>query len=334
MEKQLEELQRQFSQDLEKIHKPEEVEPLRIQYLGRKGRLTAVLRQMGSLGAEERPRMGALSNKLKAFMEQALEEKSTALASEQAATGIDVTLPGRVLRRGSIHVINQVMEEIEDIFRHLGFQIASGPEVEDDYHNFEALNMPENHPARDMQDTFYFSKGTLLRTHTSPVQIRVMEAQGLPVRIIAPGKVYRCDFDITHSPMFHQVEGLWVEEGITLAHLKGVLYEFAHKCFGPDIPLRFRSSFFPFTEPSAEVDMGCIICKGSGCRVCGNTGWLEILGSGMVDPEVYRFVGIDPEKVTGFAFGMGVERIAMIKYGIDDIRLFYDSDLRFLSQFA
>ena len=208
MEKQLEELQRQFSQDLEKIHKPEEVEPLRIQYLGRKGRLTAVLRQMGSLGAEERPRMGALSNKLKAFMEQALEEKSTALASEQAATGIDVTLPGRVLRRGSIHVINQVMEEIEDIFRHLGFQIASGPEVEDDYHNFEALNMPENHPARDMQDTFYFSKGTLLRTHTSPVQIRVMEAQGLPVRIIAPGKVYRCDFDITHSPMFHQVEGL------------------------------------------------------------------------------------------------------------------------------
>ncbi|HWR67434.1 MAG TPA: phenylalanine--tRNA ligase subunit alpha [Desulfomonilia bacterium] len=334
MERQLEELRKQFSQDLEKIHTPEELEPLRIQYLGRKGRLTAVLRQMGTLSADERPRMGALSNQLKAFMEQALDDRVAAMTSEQAAAGIDVTLPGRVLRRGTIHVINQVMGEIEDIFRHLGFQIASGPEVEDDYHNFEALNMPENHPARDMQDTFYFSKGILLRTHTSPVQIRVMETQGLPVRIIAPGKVYRCDFDITHSPMFHQVEGLWVEEGITFAHLKGVLYEFAHRCFGPEIPLRFRASFFPFTEPSAEVDMGCIICRGKGCRVCGNTGWLEILGCGMVDPEVYRFVGIDPEKVTGFAFGMGVERIAMIKYGIDDIRLFYDSDLRFLSQFA
>jgi phenylalanyl-tRNA synthetase alpha chain len=226
------------------------------------------------------------------------------------------------------------MGEIEEIFGNLGFVIASGPEVEDDYHNFEALNIPENHPARDMQDTFYFNKGVLLRTHTSPVQIRVMESQGLPVRIIAPGKVYRCDFDVSHSPMFHQVEGLWVEEGITFAHLKGVLYAFIHTLFGPDIPLRFRASFFPFTEPSAEVDMGCIICKGKGCRVCKNTGWLEILGCGMVDPEVYRFVGIDPEKVTGFAFGLGVERVAMLKYSIDDIRLFYDSDLRFLSQFA
>ncbi|HOS96587.1 MAG TPA: phenylalanine--tRNA ligase subunit alpha [Deltaproteobacteria bacterium] len=334
MERQLEELRKQFLDDLEHIHKSEDIDPLRIQYLGRKGRLTAVLRQMGSLSAEERPRMGALSNELKAFMEQSLVAKAAALSTAQAATGIDVTLPGRVLRRGTIHVINQVMEEIQDIFRNLGFAVASGPEVEDDYHNFEALNMPANHPARDMQDTFYFSKGILLRTHTSPVQIRVMESQGIPVRIIAPGKVYRCDFDITHSPMFHQVEGLWVEQGITFAHLKGVLYEFARKCFGPDIPLRFRSSFFPFTEPSAEVDMGCIICNGSGCRVCGNTGWLEILGCGMVDPEVYRFVGIDPETVTGFAFGMGVERIAMIKYGIDDIRLFYDSDLRFLGQFA
>jgi phenylalanyl-tRNA synthetase alpha chain len=334
MERQLEELRKQFLDDLENIRKSEDIEPLRIQYLGRKGRLTAVLRQMGSLSAEERPRMGALSNELKTFMEQSLDAKTAGLSTAQAVTGIDVTLPGRVLRTGTIHVINQVMGEIQDIFRHLGFAIASGPEVEDDYHNFEALNMPANHPARDMQDTFYFSRGMLLRTHTSPVQIRVMESQGLPVRIIAPGKVYRCDFDITHSPMFHQVEGLWVEEGITFAHLKGVLYEFAHKCFGPQIPLRFRSSFFPFTEPSAEVDMGCIICKGSGCRVCGNTGWLEILGCGMVDPEVYRFVGIDPDSVTGFAFGMGVERIAMIKYGIDDIRLFYDSDLRFLGQFA
>ncbi|HOM29308.1 MAG TPA: phenylalanine--tRNA ligase subunit alpha [Deltaproteobacteria bacterium] len=334
MEKQLEELQRTFLEDLESIRDPEQVEQARIAYLGRKGRLTTILRQMGSLSPEERPRIGALANSIKAKMEQALAEVSARIASRQSVQGIDVTLPGRVLRRGSVHVINQVMAEIEDIFRDLGFQVASGPEVEDDYHNFEALNIPENHPARDMQDTFYFGPGVLLRTHTSPVQIRVMESQGLPVRIIAPGKVYRCDFDITHSPMFHQVEGLWVEEGITFAHLKGVLYEFAHRCFGPEVPLRFRSSFFPFTEPSAEVDMGCIICRGAGCRVCGNTGWLEILGGGMVDPEVYRFVGIDPHVVTGFAFGMGVERIAMIKYGIDDIRLFYDGDLRFLLQFA
>ncbi len=334
MEKQLEELKKAFLGDLEHTSKPEEIELLRIQYLGRKGRLTAILRQMGSLDAAERPRMGALSNQLKLFMEQALDDLLSKLGTEKATPGIDVTLPGRVLKRGSIHVINQVMQEIETIFRNLGFSIASGPEVEDDYHNFEALNIPANHPARDMQDTFYFGKGVLLRTHTSPVQIRVMESQGLPVRIIAPGKVFRCDYDVSHSPMFHQVEGLWVEEGITFAHLKGVLYEFIHTLFGPDIPLRFRASFFPFTEPSAEVDMGCIICRGKGCRVCKNSGWLEILGCGMVDPEVYRFVGIDPEKVTGFAFGMGVERVAMLKYSIDDIRLFYESDLRFLSQFA
>jgi phenylalanyl-tRNA synthetase alpha chain len=334
METQLEELQKAFLEDLGHISKPDEIEPLRILYLGRKGRLTGILRQMGSLGPDERPRMGALSNQLKVFMEQALDDKALSLATDKPVEGIDVTLPGRVFKRGSIHVINQVMGELEEIFRNLGFTIASGPEVEDDYHNFEALNIPENHPARDMQDTFYFNKGVLLRTHTSPVQIRVMESQGLPVRIIAPGKVYRCDFDVSHSPMFHQVEGLWVEEGITFAHLKGVLYEFIHTLFGPDIPLRFRASFFPFTEPSAEVDMGCIICKGKGCRVCKNTGWLEILGCGMVDPEVYRFVGIDPEKVTGFAFGLGVERVAMLKYSIDDIRLFYDSDMRFLGQFA
>ncbi len=334
MERQLEELKKAFAEDLEHTSKPEEIDLLRIQYLGRKGRLTAILRQMGSMDAAERPRMGALSNQLKVFMEQALDERAAGFASEKTTLGIDVTLPGRVLRRGSIHVINQVMGEIETIFGNLGFLIASGPEVEDDYHNFEALNIPANHPARDMQDTFYFNKGVLLRTHTSPVQIRVMESQGLPVRIIAPGKVYRCDYDVSHSPMFHQVEGLWVEEGITFAHLKGVLYDFIHTLFGPDIPLRFRASFFPFTEPSAEVDMGCIICRGKGCRVCKNSGWLEILGCGMVDPEVYGFVGIDPEKVTGFAFGMGVERVAMLKYSIDDIRLLYESDLRFLGQFA
>jgi phenylalanyl-tRNA synthetase alpha chain len=334
MEKQLEELKKTFCEDLERTFKPEEIEQLRIVYLGRKGKLTSILRQMGNLDPAERPRMGALSNELKVFIEEKLSEKTNTFAPEVSLQGIDVTLPGRILRKGSIHVINQVMEEVEGIFLNLGFTIASGPEVEDDYHNFEALNIPANHPARDMHDTFYFEKGVLLRTHTSPVQIRVMESQGLPVRIIAPGKVYRCDSDVSHSPMFHQVEGLWVEEGVTFAHLKGVLYEFIHTLFGPDIPLRFRASFFPFTEPSAEVDMGCIICKGKGCRLCGNTGWLEILGCGMVDPEVYSFVRIDPEKVTGFAFGLGIERVAMLKYGIDDIRLFFDNDLRFLNQFS
>jgi phenylalanyl-tRNA synthetase alpha chain len=334
MESQLEELKKAFCEDLEQTRKPEDIDPLRITYLGRKGRLTSILRMMGSLDPSERPRMGALSNELKVFIEEKLDEKAKSFAARVTVRGIDVTMPGRVLRKGSIHVLNQVMDEVEGIFLNLGFSIASGPEVEDDYHNFEALNMPANHPARDMQDTFYFNRTTLLRTHTSPVQIRVMESRGLPVRIIAPGRVYRCDLDISHSPMFHQVEGLWVEEGITFAHLKGVLYEFIHTLFGQDIPLRFRASFFPFTEPSAEVDMGCIICRGKGCRVCKNTGWLEILGCGMVDPEVYRFVGIDPEKVTGFAFGLGIERVAMLKYGIDDIRLFFDNDLRFLQQFA
>ncbi len=334
MEKQLEALKQSFCEELDQVHRAEDIEPMRVKYLGRKGALTSILRQMGSLGPEERPRIGALSNKLKNFIEQALADKLDDLKRVSTAGGIDVTLPGRTPRRGGIHIINSVISELEDIFMSLGFTIASGPEVEDDYHNFEALNIPEHHPARDMQDTFYFDKGILLRTHTSPVQIRVMEKTGLPVRIIAPGKVYRCDSDVTHTPMFHQIEGLWVEEGITFAHLKGVLYEFIHRLFGTDVPLRFRPSFFPFTEPSAEVDIGCIMCKGKGCRVCGNSGWHEILGSGMVDPEVYKYVDIDPESVTGFAFGLGIERIAMLKYGIDDIRLFYENDLRFLSQFA
>ncbi|HDP24955.1 MAG TPA: phenylalanine--tRNA ligase subunit alpha [Deltaproteobacteria bacterium] len=335
MEKQLEELKRSFCSDLERLSKPEDLEQLRIQYLGRKGRLTSILRQMGQIDPGERPRMGSLSNALKTFMEEELSRKIEDLGRrEPAGEALDVTLPGRNVRRGSIHILNQVLFELQEIFLNLGFTIVSGPEVEDDYHNFEALNIPEHHPARDMQDTFYFSRDVLLRTHTSPVQIRVMETSDLPVRIIAPGKVYRCDSDVSHSPMFHQVEGLWVEEGISFAHLKGVLYEFIHILFGPDIPLRFRPSFFPFTEPSAEVDMGCISCKGRGCRVCKNSGWLEILGCGMVDPQVYGFVGIDPEQVTGFAFGLGVERVAMLKYAIDDIRLFFDNDVRFLSQFS
>jgi phenylalanyl-tRNA synthetase alpha chain len=334
MENQLEALKQAFCKELDSTQSVEDLEPMRVKYLGRKGALTSILRQMGSLDPQERPRIGSLSNQLKAFMEEALTKKIEDLQSATVVKGIDVTLPGRTPRKGSIHIINQVVSELEDIFLNLGFKIASGPEVEDDYHNFEALNIPEHHPARDMQDTFYFTNDVLLRTHTSPVQIRVMEKSGLPVRIIAPGKVYRCDSDVSHTPMFHQIEGLWVEEGITFKHLKGVLYEFIHTLFGPDIPLRFRPSFFPFTEPSAEVDMGCIICKGKGCRVCGNSGWLEILGCGMVDPEVYKYVDIDPEAVTGFAFGLGVERVAMLKYGIDDIRMFFENDLRFLKQFS
>ncbi|MGB4110012.1 MAG: phenylalanine--tRNA ligase subunit alpha [Desulfomonilia bacterium] len=334
MEKQLEALEKSFCEELKHTGKAEDIEPMRVKYLGRKGALTSILRQMGSLSPEERPRIGALSNKLKNFMEQALAGRLEELQRASQAGGIDVTLPGRAPRRGGVHIINTVISELQDIFLGLGFTVASGPEVEDDYHNFEALNIPEHHPARDMQDTFYFDKGILLRTHTSPVQIRVMEKSGLPVRIIAPGKVYRCDSDVSHTPMFHQIEGLWVEEGITFAHLKGVLYEFIHRLFGYDVPLRFRPSFFSFTEPSAEVDIGCIMCRGKGCRVCKNSGWMEILGSGMVDPAVYRYVGIDPERVTGFAFGLGIERIAMLKYGIGDIRMFYENDVRFLGQFA
>ena len=334
MEKQLESLKSAFSEELDHVVASEDLEPMRVKYLGRKGALTAILRQMGSMDPKERPRIGSLSNALKTFIEEAIAQKLDDLQSTAVIKGIDVTLPGRAPRKGGIHIINQVVKELEDIFLSLGFHIASGPEVEDDYHNFQALNIPEHHPARDMQDTFYFSDKVLLRTHTSPVQIRVMEKTGLPVRIIAPGKVYRCDSDVSHTPMFHQIEGLWVEKGITFRHLKGVLYEFIRTLFGPDIPLRFRPSFFPFTEPSAEVDMGCIICKGKGCRVCGNSGWLEILGCGMVDPEVYKYVDIDPDSVTGFAFGLGVERVAMLKYGIDDIRMFFENDLRFLKQFS
>lgn len=333
MERQLEEIKSSFKQTIEKAGNKEELEKIRVEYLGRKGVLTTVLRKMGAIDPKERPRIGRLSNQLKSFMQESLSAKLKEMESAKGESGLDVTLPGRIIRRGRVHILNQVLAEIEDIFIDLGFSVVSGPEVEDAYHNFEALNMPLYHPARDMQATFYFSDNILLRTQTSPVQIRVMEKDELPIRVIAPGKVYRSDSDVSHTPMFHQVEGLWVEEGITFAHLKGVLETFVHTLFGLDVPMRFRPSFFPFTEPSAEVDMGCVICRGRGCRVCGDTGWLEILGSGMVDPVVFDYVGIDPEKVTGFAFGLGVERVAMLKYGIDDIRLFFDNDIRFLTQF-
>ncbi|UCC66667.1 MAG: phenylalanine--tRNA ligase subunit alpha [Deltaproteobacteria bacterium] len=315
-----------------------EVSQLTTDYLGRKGKLTSLLRDLRELPPEERPRAGEQANALKAELEGKIDNLRAHLREEAkqrtlSRERIDVTLPGTLLQQGRLHPITQVMAQMVDIFIRMGFQVAEGPQVELDYYNFEALNMPSDHPARDMHDTFYFSEEILLRTHTSPVQIRVMESQHPPIQIIAPGVVYRRDSDISHTPMFHQVEGLMVDEGISFAHLKGVLTFFVQEMFGKGTPLRFRPSFFPFTEPSAEVDIGCVICQGKGCRVCGGTGWLEILGAGMVDPDVFRIVGYDPEEVTGFAFGLGIERIAMLKFGINDIRLFFTNDLRFLRQF-
>jgi phenylalanyl-tRNA synthetase alpha chain len=315
---------------------PEDLEGLRVSYLGRKGALTGILRSLGKLDPEIRRNVGQEANRVKEALEAALDQALSALkiAARLAGTPVaDVTLPGRRLPRGRLHPLNLIMAEVCDIFLHLGFEAVEGPEVELDWYNFEALNLPPDHPARDMQDTFYFSDKVLLRTHTSPMQIRTMEARQPPVRIIAPGKVYRRDSDITHSPMFHQVEGLLVDKGVTFADLKGVLTAFVHQMFGPEVGVRFRPSYFPFTEPSAEVDIECVMCGGHGCRVCQATGWLEVLGSGMVHPAVFEAVGYDPETYTGFAFGLGIERIAMLKYGVDDIRLFFDNDLRFLRQF-
>jgi phenylalanyl-tRNA synthetase alpha chain len=316
----------------------EKVNQIRIEVLGRKGKLTLLLRGVRELPSGQRRRAGEQANTVKQELEEQIEGSLMRLRNEArervlAQEQLDITLPGTPLPRGSFHPITQVMAQMVDIFSKMGFQVAQGPQVELDYYNFEALNIPRDHPARDMHDTFYFSDEVLLRTHTSPVQIRVMESQHPPIQIIAPGVAYRRDSDISHTPMFHQVEGLLVDQGISFAHLKGVLTFFVHEMFGEGTPLRFRPSFFPFTEPSAEVDIGCVICQGEGCRVCGGTGWLEILGSGMVDPDVFRIVGYDPEEVTGFAFGMGIERIAMLKYGINDIRLFFTNDLRFLRQF-
>ena len=264
------------------------------------------------------------------FSEAALRSRDLEASRRES---IDVTVPGRLPPPGRLHPITQTAVEVCRIFNWLGFETVEGPEVELDYYNFEALNIPKDHPARDMQDTFYISEEVVLRTHTSPIQVRTMEKRKPPVRIIAPGRTYRRDSDVTHTPMFHQVEGLMVGKGISFGDLKGILTTFVHQMFGPEVGLRFRPSFFPFTEPSAEVDIGCVICRGGGCRVCKGTGWLEILGSGMVDPEVYKYVGYDPEEVSGFAFGMGIERIAMLKFGIDDLRLFFENDLRFLKQF-
>jgi len=315
------------------------LDQVRVRVLGKSGLLTAQLKQLGKLPKEERPRAGQAINQAKMVVQAGIEARKIgleqqALSVRLAAERIDVTLPGRGQRPGGLHPITGTMQRIERLFANAGFGIAEGPEVEDDYHNFEALNIPAHHPARAMHDTFYFDEHLLLRTHTSPVQIRVMENQGPPLRIIAPGRVYRCDSDLTHTPMFHQVEGFLVEEQATFADLKGVLYGFLSNFFERDLDLRFRPSYFPFTEPSAEVDIQCVICNGAGCRVCKQSGWVEVLGCGMIHPEVFRNVGIDSECYLGYAFGMGVERLAMLRYGINDIRLYFENDIRFLSQFS
>jgi phenylalanyl-tRNA synthetase alpha chain len=315
-----------------------EVTEIRVRVLGKKGTLTQVLKRLGTLPESDRKEIGKKANQIKEDLEKKVEETLLQIQEQARREGlakerIDVTIPGRQIPLGKKHPLTQALEEIIDIFSHLGFEVVEGPEVELDYYNFEALNIPKGHPAREMQATFFISEDVVLRTHTSPMQVRTMEKKRPPVRMICPGAAYRVDSDPTHSPMFHQVEGLLVDKGITFADLKGVLTVFVHQMFGKERKLRFRPSFFPFTEPSAEVDIECFICGGKGCGVCSNTGWLEILGSGMVDPAVYKFVNYDPEEVTGFAFGMGIERIAMLKFGINDIRLFFTNDLRFLKQF-
>ncbi len=316
----------------------DEIESLRVDILGRKGNLTVLLKGLADLPREEKPVIGKLANQIKEQIQKALTEAHRILdgaeRERQIISGaVDVTLPGRRLPRGTVHPVTRVTDDVCSIFKRLGFSVVQGPEVEIDYYNFEALNIPKDHPARQMQDTFYISDDVVLRTHTSPVQVRVMEGQEPPVKIIAPGRVYRCDSDLTHTPMFDQIEGLLVDKQVTFADLKGILVTFLHAFFGSKAGVRFRPSYFPFTEPSAEVDIECVMCKGKGCRVCSRTGWLEILGCGMVDPAVYKFVDYDPEKYSGFAFGMGVERLAMLRYGIDDLRLFFANDLRFLKQF-
>ena len=335
MEKDLDKIYQQGLKELKAAAKADDLQEIQVRYLGRKGILTQFLRNISSLPAEQRPAAGKKANQIKGILEKAFAEATESLKSQDVAKDdhIDVSLAGRAIACGALHPITLVNERICDIFSKIGFDIAEGPEVESDYYNFEALNFPKDHPARDMQDTFFVSDDIVLRTHTSPNQIRIMEKQSPPVRIIVPGKVYRCDSDLTHTPMFHQVEGLLVDENISFGDLKGILTTFVHQMFDERTSLRFRPSFFPFTEPSAEVDILCVMCRGQGCRVCSHTGWLEILGSGMVHPALYENVGYDPDRYTGFAFGMGVERIAMLKYGIDDIRRFFENDMRFLAQF-
>ena len=315
------------------------LDQVRVHYLGKKGSLTQQLKQLGKLPVEQRPLAGQEINRVKQMLGEAISARgetlqSAALDAQLAGEKIDVTLPGRGQWKGGLHPVTRTMRRIEQLFLPLGFSVEEGPEIEDDYHNFGALNIPDHHPARAMHDTFYFDAQTLLRTHTSPVQVRVMEQREPPLRVIAPGRVYRCDSDLTHTPMFHQVEGLLVDENASFANLKGLIDEFLRAFFEQeDLAIRFRPSYFPFTEPSAEVDIQCVMCSGDGCRVCSHTGWLEVLGCGMVHPNVFEQVGIDNERFTGFAFGMGVERLAMLRYGVNDLRLFFENDMNFLTQF-
>jgi phenylalanyl-tRNA synthetase alpha chain len=315
------------------------LDAIRVEYLGKTGVFTEQLKQLGRLPKEERPQAGQLINKAKQAFQGSIQKRReeleiNALNDRLEQERIDVTLPGRGLGLGGIHPVTRTMERIETLFKSAGFEVAEGPEIEDDFHNFEALNIPEHHPARAMHDTFYFNEHLLLRTHTSPVQIRTMENSKPPLRVIAPGRVYRCDSDLTHTPMFHQVEGFMVDREVTFGDLKGILHDFLVAFFEKELKVRFRPSYFPFTEPSAEADIECVICGGEGCRVCGHTGWLEVLGCGMIHPEVFRHVDIDNEEFTGYAFGMGVERLTMLRYGVNDLRLFFENDLRFLKQFA
>ena len=339
MKQQLESIKGEAEQALANLSSMQELENIRIKYLGKKGALTSVLRGMGSLSKEERPIIGQMANEIRCYLEDKLEAAKSMLHQKQKEEKlkqevIDVTMPGKGKSLGKKHPLSLVLNELEDIFIGMGFEIAEGPELELDYYNFEALNIPENHPARDDQDTFYINENIVLRTATSPVQIRVMEKSKPPIRIISPGRVYRSDaVDATHSPVFHQLEGLVVDKNVTMGDLKGTLEIFAKRLFGSQSKVRFRPHYFPFTEPSAEMDVSCFACGGSGCRICKGEGWIEILGAGLVHPKVLQYGGIDPEVYSGFAFGMGLERMVMMKYGINDIRLFYENDIRFLRQF-
>lgn len=325
--------------DIADANNSKDLEGVRVQLLGKQGSVTAQLKTIGALAPEDRSAFGAAVNRVRVELTTALESRSVAIAEVERQADIesqrvDVTLPGRGVAPGGLHPVTRTLRKIERIFLRAGFSIAYGPEIEDDFHNFEALNIPKNHPARAMHDTFYIDPETVLRTHTSPVQVRYLEDHSPPVNIIAPGRVYRCDSDVTHTPMFHQLEGLAVDTDISFGDLKGILIFFLQEFFERDLPVRFRPSFFPFTEPSAEVDMGCVFCDGSGCRICGQSGWLEVLGCGMVHPEVFTQVGIDNERYTGYAFGLGIERLAMLRYGVNDLRVFFENEISFLRQFA
>lgn len=342
----MENLQQQIAAATDEISKAtnlQTLDELRVKYLGKKGEFTALLKSLGQLSAEERPAAGAKINEAKQQVQAIIESKKAAfekaaIDARLASETIDVTLPGRKQDMGTLHPVTRTINRIREFFTEVGFDVVEGPEIEDDYHNFEALNIPAHHPARAMHDTFYIDEHTVLRTHTSPVQVRVMESlkqedKEPPLRVICPGRVYRCDSDLTHTPMFHQVEGLLIDKDISFADLKGMVEQFLTLYFEKEMPVRFRPSYFPFTEPSAEVDIQCTNCSGKGCRICSNTGWLEVMGCGMVHPKVFEYSGIDTEKYTGFAFGMGVERLAMLRYGVTDLRLFFENDLQFLEQF-